>query len=428
MAVDTPARIAVLGAGPIGLEAALYARFLGYDVDIYERGRAAENVLRWGHVRLFSPFALNRSPLGLAALAAQDEHYRPPEDSALLTGQEYAERYLLPLASTDLLSDSLHEQTEVVAIGRSGVLKHELVGSEDRIDYPFRILLREANGQERTATADVVIDATGVYGNHNWLGDGGLPAIGEMLLAGQIEYGLPDVLGRHRSHYAGRHTLVIGGGYSAATTVVALAELAHKAPATQVTWITREALDAGRPGPIDLIPDDRLPERQRLAALANSLAGGTSPHVVHNAGLTVDAVSYDAGAEKFTVRLVGDPPQVLEVDRIVANVGYRPDNRLYRELQVHECYTTGGPMKLAAALAGTSLTAGGSVDCLDHRGCGPETLLNPEPDFYILGAKSYGRDSRFLIFLGLEQIRELFTIIGDRADLNLYESIGKLRP
>ncbi|HVW37886.1 MAG TPA: FAD-dependent oxidoreductase, partial [Pirellulales bacterium] len=48
MAVDTPARIAILGAGPIGLEAALYARYLGYDVDIYERGRAAENLLRWG--------------------------------------------------------------------------------------------------------------------------------------------------------------------------------------------------------------------------------------------------------------------------------------------------------------------------------------------------------------------------------------------
>ena len=34
MALDTPASIAVLGAGPIGLEAALYARFLGYDVQI----------------------------------------------------------------------------------------------------------------------------------------------------------------------------------------------------------------------------------------------------------------------------------------------------------------------------------------------------------------------------------------------------------
>ena len=423
MAVDTPARIAVLGAGPIGLEAALYARFLGYDVDIYERGRVAENIFSWSHVRLFSPFALNRSPLGLAALAAQDEKYLPPDDSALLTGCEYAERYLLPLAGTDLLSDSLHEQTEVLAIGRSGLLKHELVGSEDRIDHPFRILLRDANGQQRCARADVVIDATGVYGNHNWLGDGGLPAIGELQLAGQIEYGLPDVLARDRQHYAGRHTLVIGGGYSAATTVVALADLAQQAPATQVTWMTRRPIDSIKQGPIDLIPEDRLSERQELATLANGLAAGNLPHVTHHANSAVDAIFWDAGTKKFAVRLVGDPPQTLEVDRIVANVGYRPDNCLYRELQVHECYATGGPMKLAAALI-----SAGSVDCLDQRGCGPETLLNPEPDFYILGAKSYGRDSRFLISVGLEQICELFTIIGDRANLNLYESIGKLRP
>ena len=93
MAVDTPARIAVLGAGPIGLEAALYARFLGYDVNIYERGNVADNILRWGHVRMFSPFGMNRSTLGLAALRAQDESYQPPGDEEFLTGLEYLDRY-----------------------------------------------------------------------------------------------------------------------------------------------------------------------------------------------------------------------------------------------------------------------------------------------------------------------------------------------
>ncbi len=44
MAVDTPATIAVIGAGPIGLEAALYARFLGYDVRIYERDAVARSL------------------------------------------------------------------------------------------------------------------------------------------------------------------------------------------------------------------------------------------------------------------------------------------------------------------------------------------------------------------------------------------------
>ena len=75
-------------------------------------------------------------------------------------------------------------------------------------------------------------------------------------------------------------------------------------------------------------------------------------------------------------------------------------------------------MKLAAALLGQDAT-----DCLDRSGCGPQTLLNPEPNFYILGSKSYGRNSSFLVSVGLEQIRELFTIIGDRENLDLYATM-----
>jgi len=36
-------RLAVLGAGPIGLEMALYARRLGYPVTVYERGRVGQH-------------------------------------------------------------------------------------------------------------------------------------------------------------------------------------------------------------------------------------------------------------------------------------------------------------------------------------------------------------------------------------------------
>ena len=55
--------VAVIGAGPIGLEAALYARELGRPVRVYERGLVADNVSRWGRVTLFSPWSMNRSPL-----------------------------------------------------------------------------------------------------------------------------------------------------------------------------------------------------------------------------------------------------------------------------------------------------------------------------------------------------------------------------
>lgn len=413
MAVDTPARIAVLGAGPIGLEAALYARYLGYDVAIYERGQVAENLLRWGHVRLFTPWRMNVSPLGVAALSAQDETWRPRDDDSLLTGRQLAEAYFLPLAHSDLLVDHLHLGAEVIALGREGLLKTDVVDEETRINAPFRILVRDASGVEGIATADVVIDATGTYGNHNWAGQAGIPAVGETGAAERIEYGLPDLLGCRRDEYAGRRTLVIGAGYSAATNVVALAELAESSPETTVAWITRSEPRAGDQGPIALIAEDRLPERDRLARAANVLAAAGQGPVTHWAASGVERV--EVAGERFKVALSGRHAGEIEVDRIIANVGYRPDNRLYAELQVHECYVSGGPMKLAAALSTTP-----SADCLNQGGQGVETLINPEPDFYILGAKSYGRNSQFLLSTGREQIRELFSLIGDRTDLNLY--------
>ena len=119
--------------------------------------------------------------------------------------------------------------------------------------------------------------------------------------------------------------------------------------------------------------------------------------------------------ERCDRSIEADDPAVnseqLSVDRIIANVGYRPDRRLWEELQVHECYASQGPMKLAAALLGEA-----SADCLSQSGHGAETLRNPELGLFILGSKSYGRDSRFLIRIGLEQIRDVFSLIGVPAE------------
>ncbi|MFV2068480.1 MAG: hypothetical protein ACC645_16035, partial [Pirellulales bacterium] len=122
--------------------------------------------------------------------------------------------------------------------------------------------------------------------------------------------------------------------------------------------------------------------------------------------------------ETLEVELLGRHAGRIEVDRIVAHVGYRPDLNIARELQVDTCYATEGPMELAAHLLGQA-----AGDCLQTTGGGPEALMLPEPNFYILGAKSYGRRSDFLIRTGLAQIRDLFARIMDSPELDLYTSI-----
>jgi len=419
MAIDTPARLAILGAGPMGLEVALYARFLGYDVDVYERGRVAENVRRWGHVRLFSPFNMNRSPLGIAALTAQDPSYRPPGDSALLTGAEWIAAYLEPLAQSDLLADHLRLHTEVLAIGRPARLKGDDAGAEARREDDFRILVRDAEGHEFAGSAQAVIDTTGVFGHPNWLGAGGLPAIGESACRRQIEYGLPDLLGNDRANYAGYRTLVIGDGDSAATTIVALEKLAASAPGTTVVWATRLAQDDGGLAPARPRVNDPLEARIALAAEANQLAALAHEWLEHRPGSQVDAVRWDADSRKFSVRFSAAAETEWEsFDRIVAQVGYHADEQINAELQLMRC-----------PVSGALLTVAGSGEIVADSAAAT-TLACPlaslEPDYYILGAKSYGRRGDFLMADGLRQIRELFALLGDRPNLDLYANAIRL--
>ena len=150
MAVDTPATVAILGAGPMGIETGLYARYLGYHVLVFEQREVASHVLDWGHLRMFSPFGELHSSLGLAALHAQDAEYRPPESDARLTGRQWVDRYLLPLSQTDLLADEVRGHTRVVAVGRQRWLKHESSPCAHRGDDGFRLLVEHADGTQRT--------------------------------------------------------------------------------------------------------------------------------------------------------------------------------------------------------------------------------------------------------------------------------------
>lgn len=403
-------RIAVIGAGPIGLEAALYAVQAGYDAQVYERGTVAANVSRWGHVKLFSPFGMNASSWGREALTTGPDACTLPADDALLSGRQFSRQYLRPLSELPALAGRIHEHVRVESIGRSHHSKGDLLGDSARGDDPFRLLLCGENG-ERTRLADVVLDCSGTFGNHNWIGAGGIPCVGERQALLAADYLLPDVGGSDRERFVGKTTLIVGSGYSAATAVVALAEMAGDEPATRVIWVTR----SNRTPPIAAIEDDSLAERAWLCDAANHLAvaeGGpvewlpgrfvrriTREAREPDARSTVCLESYDQGKNERV-------EEELTVDRVIANVGYRPDRRLYEELQVHECYASSAPMKLAAALLGDM-----SADCTAQSSHGPQMLKNPEPGLFILGAKSYGRDSRFLIQIGLQQIIDVFTLI-----------------
>jgi putative NAD(P)-binding protein len=392
-------RIAILGAGPTGLEAALAAAEASFPFTVYEAApTVAGNVRSWGHVRLFTPWDMNVSPRMRRRLEAAGREV--PGGQECPTGRQLADRLLAPLAALPEIAPHLRLGTRVLAIGREGLLKHEEIATEARGRHPFRILLGDGSGREWTEKADVAIDATGTWGNPNSLGDGGIPAPGERSFGREIRRDIPDFLGEAED-WAGKTVLLAGAGHSAQTVVRDLAALALQAPGTRVIWALRN------PNPCwGTREGDPLPQRAGLAAEAAALAGGASPAVEVRRGAVVEEITKPNGRIEVVLRH-GAGPERIAVDRILSLTGFVGDHGLYRQLQVHECYATCGPIKLSAALLGA-----GGADCLAQSSHGAETLTNPEPGFFILGAKSYGRNNSFLMRVGWEQVGEVFGLLG----------------
>jgi thioredoxin reductase len=383
MAKAGPLRIAVLGAGPVGLEATLYAKALGLSAAVYEAGQVAEHVQRWGHVRMFSPFGMNATPLGRHALFREKPTREFPADTDLLTGREFREAYLVPLAESLPLKDCVHTQSVVLTVGRAGWRKSDPADPRRPLP-PFRLLVRTAQGQERFETADAVLDCTGTYAKPNWAGDGGIPALGEIAGRPQIAYWQDDIPGAKRQHYEGRSTLVVGGGFSAATTVSNLSALGEHNPSTWVVWLTH----AGKTQPLPRVPNDPLRERDRLAVRANSLACRCDGNLEYHAQARVEEITSHGPDQGFrvTARVAGQP-RTWDVERVVANVGYRPDVSLWQELRIAE--------------PAGEITTG-------------------EPGYFVLGAKARGRDSGFLLADAKDQIRRAFALLTGQARLDLY--------
>lgn len=392
MARPRSIQVAILGAGPVGLEAALTALDAGWPFTVYESAsRPGGLVARWDHVRLFTPWSMNVSARMARHLKAAG--VQPPEGENCPTGGELVRDLLEPLAHLPGIEGRIACGTRVLGVAREGLLKQEEIGSARRAEHPFRLLVGGPEGVT-TASATLVLDCTGTYETPNAAGDGGIPAPGEDELGDRIERRLPD-LAKEWPDWRDRSILLLGSGKSAQTAAREFAALLPTAPRTRVIWAVRHT-DPGW----GEIPDDPLPERQALADAAKRAARGEVPGIRVETGSTVDRFSVDG--QRVRVRLRGAGDRDFVVDKVLSLTGFVPDATLYRQLQVHECYATTAPMELSAQLLG-----GAAADCLQPPSYGIAALRSPEPNFFILGAKSYGRNSQFLMRTGYDQVDQV---------------------
>jgi thioredoxin reductase len=394
--------VAVIGAGPVGLAAAAHLITRQIPVKVYETGDTiAANVRDWGHVRLFSPWSFNIDQAAKAILK-QNGWQEPPGD-ALPTGSDLYETYLRPLADTPEMRAVIEISATVRAISREGVNK---VTTRGRENSPFSLVVQ--NGSTRVDRAYAVIDASGTWQDQNPLGASGLQAIGETAAGAFIAYGIPDVLGANRATYAGKRILVIGGGHSAANALLDLAQLADADGRIQLIWATRGTNLARVFGGGDA---DRLPARGKLGIDLKSLVERKRVNLV--TGFAADRVDERNGAITVAGRTADGATTLGPFDQIIVATGQRPDLAMTRELRLDldpwlECPKALGPS------IDPNLHSCGSVP--PH---GYNELAHPEPGYFAVGMKSYGRAPTFLMATGYEQVRSVTAFLaGDLEAAN----------
>lgn len=392
--------VIIIGAGPIGLAAAANLAERGIDFTIFEASnRIANSVQLWGHTRLFSPWKHLVDPVSRKLLEASGWALSAPEERAP-TGQELVDSYLTPLAQLPEIGPRIRFGSRVIAVSREGMDRTRTTG---RAQAPFLLQVEDADGSVIEHTARAIVDASGTYTTPNPLASSGLTPLGFNQIADRVVHALPDVLGADRARFAGQHTVVVGAGHSAANTLLGLGELAQEEAGTQITWMIRNT-SAVR---VSSSPDDELPDRAALGTRVERLIASGVISVVE--AFEISRLEPSTAG----VRLIGTQRgQAAEVDAdlVVNATGFRPHLDMLREIRLELDDIVEAPRRLAP-LIDPNLHSCGTV--APH---GFRELTHPEPGFFIVGMKSYGRAPTFLLATGYEQVRSVTAWLdGDMA-------------
>lgn len=396
--------VAIIGAGPVGLATAANLIERGITPIIFEKGTEVGAAIRqWGHIRLFSPWRHNIDPASQRLL--EPRGWSEPRLTSLPYGAELLEKYLEPLAAVPAISSALHTSSLVTAVSRVGIDKTH---SRDRDKQPFLVRVEHADGTVKDHHVRALVDASGTWAQPNPLGQGGLPAPGELeaRMAGLITEPLPDITGADRAQFTGKHVMVIGAGHSAANTLLSLGQLVKNEPGTRISWAIRGADASGIYGGGDL---DGLPARGQLGARLRGLV--RDGHIELHTSFTT--ASFSIGDGLAVTGTTPDGEVTLDVDLLIPATGFRPDLEILREIRLELDPIVEAPRELGP-LIDPDFHSCGTVPA--H---GAKVLSHPDKDFYIAGMKSYGRAPTFLLATGYEQVRSIVAALaGDEEAAN----------
>ena len=380
--VEAPATIAIIGAGPVGIEAAIYARFLGYFVSIFEQRRVAHRMLDWHNRSLDVTVQDCTTSLGHAAIAAQNPEYVRKKPDERFTGKTYAEEYLLPLAKTDLLFDDIHFLSPVADVSRYRTLVSDQIERQERCNDEFRILVEGRHRGAWISRADVVVDCRGASQKKSGMGPGGGLAIGESQLQDSFLMHAPLDRKFEAKSVLAKHICLVGQSIRAVQFAMEYLQQFGGDPNGRLTWVIRS---------------DRRQDTFAFAKAMETVLDEPNRNIVFLESLGVEQIQRnDAGT--YLLKFLRDDESTVEMQcDAIASMTVGREVTLSSELNVAK-----------------------QVEFDESA-----TWLTQEPGYYVLqggcieDGAGVGLSDAFL------RIRQLFAMLAGRQELDLYDIISK---
>jgi thioredoxin reductase len=404
--------VAVIGGGPVGLAAAAHLASRGESFFLLEAGnQVGANIATWGHVRLFSPWRYNMDKAALTLL--EKHHWQQPNPEVLPTGKEVVDQYLKPLSNLPEIKPFVHLNTRVLSISKKDTDKMKTANRENR---PF-IIYTEKDGVYKTFEARAVLDSSGTWGNPNPSNSSGIWLKEEKSLKEKIFYGIPDILGNEKERYANKRVAVVGGGHSAVNALLDLAKLKESFLEMDILWIMRRQRVEDAYGGEE---KDALAARGALGSRIHQLVDAKRVSVV--TPFRIQFVKQSSNKMEIIGTRNQKETTLSAVDEMIVNTGSRPDLTIVNELRTSIDSATES-VELLAPLIDPNIHSCGTV-----RPHGEKELRHSEKNFYIVGAKSYGRAPTFLMATGYEQVRSVVAhlsgdlVAAEKVELDLPET------
>jgi len=346
----------------MGLAMASRLELNGMDYTIIEQGDTVGwNMQNWGHIRLFTSWQESIDPVSLELLKRRGIDISIPSDCP--SGNAYVERFLSKLA-TIIPQENLLLKSKV-----SKVLYQPTSKTFD-INY-------EKNGKIYHLSGDIVIDASGTWGNFNRL------VKHQNKYANHIYSGIPDAT-FIADMPKNAKIAVVGSGHSAMNSII---ELTTR-PDAQLIWLIRD----------------------KQAKFGLSKVGGKSNQLENKVADLINNKRLELKTD-FEIQSI-----ILRDDRldihshnhkalkaincIISNIGCYPDYSYLNGFQPELDNQFLSPSNLAPKINPRLH----SCDTVTYEF--KDTLVADIP-YFVIGMKSFGKASNFLLSKGYVVLDEL---------------------